>query len=426
LAKKIEKQPREYTKRQISHAKKQAFRQRIYLFAGISVIVAVVLLIAAGWFFGEYLPLNKTIATVYDTNIKEKDLIDTAAAYAQTQTDFDISQNLDYILNAMAQNILIKREAAKLGITISDQELADNIKGAKISNGYKELIRASMLTDKLRKDYFDKQVPDSGNQVLIKAMMVESPEVVSVIKERLLNGEDFTALVNEFGVNAISKNNGGVFDWHPASVLSSEISSSIPVNWAFSDNVTKGQISDALSDNTSSKLLGYWLIRINEAASLKEDGNTSANVSALLLSSEAEAASVKAQLESGADLAELADKLSQYTPTQQAHGTIIAIQTDNISDNFNNYVFNPGTPIGVWSDPIKDTRYYTAGGDWIVQVADKDNNRAYSTEDKSTMIDAAYSAWANDLWSASTAEVIVTLDDQTRQLAIEKATAKVK
>ena len=426
MAKKVEKQPREYTKRQLSHAKKQALRQRIYLFGGIAVIVAVILLTLSGWIFGEYLPLNKTIGSIYDSKIKEKDLIDTAIVYAQTQTGVDITQSLDSVVNAMLQNTLIKQEAAKLGITVSDQELSDQLKGAKISNGYKELVRASMLADKMRKEYFSKQVPDSGNQVLMKAMMVESPELVPGIKDSLLNGDNFTALVNKYAVNKVSIDNGGVFDWHPASVLSSDISTSIPVDWAFNQNTIKGQISDALTDNASSKELGYWLIRINQAAGQTADGNISADVSALLLSSEAEATRIKAQLESGADLATLADKYSQYTPTQQAHGTITAVQSDNISDNFNNYVFNPGTPVGVWSGPIKDTKYSTKGGAWIVQVVDKDNNRPYSTDDKNTMVDSAYSDWTNNLWLTASPDVRLYFDDASRKLAIERINVKVK
>jgi hypothetical protein len=426
LAKKIEKQPREYTKRQLSHAKKAAIRQKIYLFGGIAVIAAVILLILSGWVFGEYLPLNKTIVMVYDTPIKEKDLIDTAVAYGKAQSNLDVTQNLDNILNAMVQNILIRREAAKLGITISDQELADEVKGAKNSSALNELIRASLLTNKLRQDYFGKQVPDSGNQVLMNAMMVESPELVPGIRDRLLSGDNFTALVNEFSVNKASQDNGGIFDWHPAAILSQDLGSSIPVNWAFGENVVKGQISDDLSDNVTSKQLGYWLIKLNQVPGLRADGTTSANVSALLLSNQAEALRVKAQLKSGADLAALADKFSQYSPAQQGRGTMIAVESDNISGNFNNYVFGTGTPLGVWSEPIKDTRYSTKGGDWIVQVVDKSNDRKYSTDDKTSIIDTAYSDWANSLWLASNTSVVDTFDEAGRQLAIDRTKLKLK
>jgi parvulin-like peptidyl-prolyl isomerase len=427
LAKKVEKQPREYTKRQLSHAKKAALRQKIYLFGGIAVITAVILLTLSGWIFGEYLPLNKTIAMVYDTPIKEKDLIDSTVAYGKVQENFDITQNLDGILNAMIQNILIRREAAKLGITVSDQELADAVKGTKNTNAYKELVRSSLLTNKLRQDYFGKQIPDSGNQVLMNAMMVESPELVPGIRDRLLSGDNFTALVNEFAVNKASQDNGGVFDWHPAAILYQDLGSTIPVDWAFSENVVKGQISEDLSDNTTSKQLGYWLIKVNQSPGVRADGTTSANVSVLLLSSNAEAIRVKAQLESGADLAAVADKFSQFSPAQQGRGTMIAVESDNISGNFNNYVFGTDTPLGVWSEPIKDTtRYTTKGGDWIVQAVDKSNDRKYSTDDQTSLIDTAYSDWANSLWLASTKDIKSTLDEAARQLAIDRVKSKLK
>jgi parvulin-like peptidyl-prolyl isomerase len=424
LAKREEKQPREFTRRQVSHAKKQALRQRIILFGGISVIVVVVLLIFSGWLFGEFLPLNKVVAKVYDTNIRERQLIDVAVAYGSTQTSFDVTQNLDNILQGMMQNILTEREAAKLGITVTDQELEDAIKGTEYPDGYKSLIRASLVTNKLRQDYFNKQLPDSGNQVLMNAMLVESEELVPAIKARLLSGDNFTALAGEFALNSVSKDNGGVFDWHPASLLYSEIGTSIPVDWAFSENVVKGQISDALSDNGSSKQLGYWLIKVNEKPVLQDTGETSANVSAILLSSEAQAARARAELESGADLGALADTLSQYTASQEAHGTWNVLDSDNISASFNGFTFDLQTPVGVWSQPIKDTQLYTNDGAWIVQVVDKSDQQPYSTTDKSTMVDTAYTDWVTNLWSSSASNYSSLLDDAARKLAIDRITAK--
>ena len=425
MAKKIEKQPREYTKRQLSHAKKAERRQKIYIFSGIGVIVAVVVLAISGWLFGEFIPMNKTIASIDNETIKEIDLIDTAVLYAQGGTD--ITQQLDYILQSMIQNLLIKREAAKLGYTVTAEELSDALKAnsGKPSQAFKDLISADLLTKKLRQEYFDNQISDSGNQVLMNAMLVESPEVAEVVRRQVLAGDNFTGLVSQYAVNKVSKDNGGIFDWHPLKILNDEISTSIPGNWAFSENVTKGMVSDPLSDNASSKQLGYWLIRVNEPVDINGEGGNSANISAILLSSEAQAIDFRAQLEAGADLAAMADTYSQYSPSQQAHGTWTVAESSNISTPFNSFAFDSTTPLGVWSQPVKDTQFWTTGGAWVVQIVDKADDRPYSSADKEIMVDALYSEWANILWQNSTAEVRYTFDDPQRSLAVSRILSRI-
>lgn len=417
------KQPREYTKRQLSHAKKQALRQKIFMFTGIGVIVAVVLLILAGWLFGEFLPDNKAIASVYDENITQKQLVDTLVVYGGMY-GIDITQNIDYIMSSMVQSVLVKQAAAKLGITVSDEEVKTALNDADVSDAYKENLRASLLTEKLKKEHFNNQVPDSGNQVLMNAMLVESAEIVPEVRERLMGSDNFSMLAEEYAVNVVSKNNKGSFDWHPQEILVRDISTAVPVDWAFSETVTKGQISEALTDNASSKQLGYWLLRLNEKP-ITADEESTANVSALLLSSEAEALRIKAQLEAGADLAELADKLSQYSPSQMGHGNIKVDQSENISIEVNDYVFNPDTPLGEWSAPIKDNRYYTKGGAWIVQIVDKSNDHPYSEADKNSLVDTAFSEWVNSLWLASTTEIKYTFDEADRARALDEANRQI-
>jgi hypothetical protein len=388
------------------------------------VIVAVVLLILAGWLFGEFLPNNKAIATVYDEDITQKELVETLVVYGGMY-GIDINQNLDYIMSSLVQNALVKHEAAKLGITVSDEEIDTALNGADVNDAQRALAHASLLAEKLKKEHISNQVPDSGNQVLMNAMLVESEEVAAVVRQRLTSGDNFTALAEEYAMNTVSKNNKGVFDWHPQAILSSDIGTSIPVNWAFSENVTKGQVSEFLSDNSSSKQAGYWLLRLNEEPSLTAENTTSANVSALLLSNETEALSVKAQLEAGADLGSLADTLSQYSPTQLGHGNITVDQSENISGEVNNYIFNPDTPLGEWSSPIRDERYWTKGGAWVVQIVDKSSDHPYSEDDRSTLIDTAFSEWVNSLYLASVTDIKYSFDDAARTRAIEEANKKI-
>jgi parvulin-like peptidyl-prolyl isomerase len=427
-----EEKPREYTKRQLSHHKKQERRQKIILISGITVIVAVILLITGGWLFGEYLPLNKTIVTVYDTKIKQSMLIDTMIYFSQGNSGVDLASQMDSILNYMIQNELNKQAAAAMGITVSDDEI-ETAYGKNLDEAQKAGAYGSLLNTKLKDEYFNTQVPDSGNQVLMNAMLVESEELIPQLRQELLSSGNFSALAEKYAVNTVSKDNKGVFDWHPASVLTTNIGTSIPVDWAFNENVSVGDISSGVSDNSSSKQLGYWLIRVNETpAAITESENTSvvvdtsANISALLVSSKAEALRVKALLEANNDISAIADTYSQYSPSQQGHGELgIVAESENISAPFNNYAFNANTIVGAWSDPIQDTQFWTKGGAWFIQLVDRSNNRAYSKDDKDTLITKAYSDWTNALWTGAADKIIYNFNEEERALALQRATEKI-
>jgi hypothetical protein len=429
-----EEKPREYTKRQLSHHKKQERRQKIILISGITIIVAVILIITGGWLFGEYLPLNKTIVTVSDIKIKQSMLIETMKYFVQANNGADISSQMDSILNFMIQNELNKKEAAALGITISDEDI-EKAYGKDQNAVPKTILYANLLTNKLKAEYFDTQVPDSGNQVLMNAMLVEDEELIPQLRQELLSSGNFSMLADKYAVNTVSKENKGVFEWHPASVLTTEIGTSIPVDWAFNENVSVGDISSGLSDNSSSKQLGYWLIRVNETpvsvavgdnTSAEGEKDVSANVSALLVSSKAEALRVKALLEATNDISAIADQYSQYSPSQQGHGELgLVLESQNISAPFNGYVYNADTVVGAWSDPIPDTQFWTKGGSWFVQLVDKSNDRAYSEDDKSTLVNKLYSDWTTALWTSNTDKIVYNFNEKDRQLAIQRASVKI-
>ena len=416
--KNIEKAPREMTHRQLSHHKKQLRRQRIIFIGGISVIVAIVLIIMAGWFFGEYYPLQKTIAKVYDTKISESMFIDAMEIAARTQTDIDLYQQSSSILSQLVRSELIRREAENLGITVNDEDVEAPLEGAEFlrNDAGRLTVRSSLLVDKLLTGYFDEQVPDSDTQVLMNAMLIENEELAPEVQARINNGDNFTVLAEEYALNTISRDSKGIFDWHPAAVLENKLGSSIPVDWAFSAEAKKGDISPALNDTESNKKVGYWLIKVTE-----NPGEGEALVQALLLADRYQAEDIKSQLESGGDLAALADQFSQYSPSQTGHGDLGAVtDTQNISAAFNAYVFSPDSEIGKWSSPIKDDTYWTKGGAWIVQVVDKEENRAVSEDDRNALIYKAYNDWISNLFTNAGEEISYAISDEQIQWAVDK------
>ncbi len=387
--KRIEKPPREITRRQRSHLQKQKRRQRIIFYGGVSVIAAVVLIVLVGWFMGEYLPLHKTVLKVNDTEFDTSYYIDVLKIAGSNQPAPNFQMLAGSVIQQITQNELISQRAEELGVTVSDEEVKQMLEdlGLPLSDGYVGFFRAQLLQNRLRDEYFGAQVPESDKQVHVMAMLVESESQALEIRNGLLSGDNFTALAEEFAQNYYSKNvNQGDFGWHPEVILNNQLGSLVPVDYAF--GAEAGALSDPLYDEDMYKQVGYWLIRVNN---IPEEG--SANVSAVFLSSEDEAREIKTRLEAGEDLGPIADEYSDYSPSRDQHGELGTIMPGGISDIFDEYVFDLGVESGKWSEPIRDETYWSKGGYWLVKVVDKDDERKLSDEDRAFLIGQLFDDW---------------------------------
>jgi len=411
--------PREMTHRQLSHHKRQQRRQRIIFYGGISIIAAVIIIIIVGWVFSEYRPLHKTVFKVYDTSIPMVDYVDTIKIAGMNTEASQLPSLASNIANEIISIELLRHGAEEFDVVVSDEEVKTALKNSGLpdNEAAKSVMRAQLLTNKVKSDYFSAKIPASDNQVYIMAMLAESESLIPEIRARLESGDNFTMLAAKYAQNYTSKEvNKGDYGWHPAAILKDLLGSDIPINWAF--NAAPGDISPALKDTEAYKKLGYWLLRVNN---IPEEGT--ANVSAILASSEFEARELKTRLESGSDnLTAIADTYSQYSLSKEQHGELGVVEfSENISDNFNGYVFSKETQLGQWSEPIQEGTFYTKGGAWIVRLVDKETNRKLSDADKNTLIEKAYNDWANGLWATASADIINNLTEEDQQWAIDRA-----
>jgi len=420
--KKIEK-PKEYTRRQLSHFQRQKRRQRIILLSGIGIIAAVILIILIGWFIGEYRPMHRTVIKINETEFKASYYIELLKMVGAGSPGQDLDAITSTMINNIIENELVRQEAETLGIIVSDEEVKQALEeeGTPVNDVTIGLTRSQKLQTRLRDEHFSAQVPVSDNQVNVMAMLVESESVAAEIRDKVVNGDNFTALAKQYGQNYYSKNAPfGDFGWHPAEVLQSRFDTLIPIDYAFSAEA--GDVSPPLSDNESYKQLGYWLINVL-GISTEDD----AEVQALYLSNQQEAFDIKARLESGDNISALAEQYSQYTPSKENGGKLepIARPTGNattISEVFDGYIFNPATEFGKWSDPVKDTDYWTRGGAWVVKVVDKDDNRELSTEDRTYLINNTYSDWVKQLPLKHATEIDISgLTEEVRVWMVEQA-----
>lgn len=423
--KNIKKAPREMSHRQLSHHKRAQRRQRIFFFGGIAIIVAVIGIILGGWLAGEYLPLNKTVIEVFEAKFDTAYFIDTMVLLGKLQGANSMSELAATAVKQITGNEILIQEAGKLGFVISDEEARQFLKNLGINLGINinindaaiHLAKSELLKTKLRENYFSSLVTSNDTQLHVMAMMVESDTVAALVRDRILSGENFTLLAAQYAADAASKDVLGDYGWHPISIFKDKFYAVIPLDYISRADARAGDVSQPLSDNASSKKMGYWLIKVNE----RPDQDT-ANVSAVYLGSEEEALFNRAKLEAGAVLAPIADNLSQYITSQQKHGELGLINvTENITDIFNGYVFSSSTEIGKWSQPLRDDTFYSKGGVWLVQIVDREENRPLTAEDRDSLITTLFTGWTSKIWTENSPSFINNLTEDLTQWAVDRA-----
>ena len=393
--KKTEKPKREYTRRQISSIQKQRRRQRITFFGGIAVIAAVVLIVLLGWLIGDYIPLHKTVLQVNDTKFNTGQYIELLKMLKEGQPDSDIGMLGQTTMQQMQRAEVTKQKAAELGITVSEDVVIGQLESMDlpVNYGYIATLESQLIESKLKSDYFGSQVPESAEQVHARAMLVESESQALEIRGQILAGDNYTALVEEYALDYYAMNvNQGDYGWHPREIYEVQLGSAVAIDYAFS--AEPGVWSEPLFDEEKSKQLGYWLIRVND---IPEEG--SANVSAVFLTSEDEAWEIKARLEAGEALGPIAEEYSNYSPSRDKHGELGYTMPEQISEPFDNYVFAVGTELGKWSDPIRDDKYWSTGGYWLVEAVDREEDRVVDAGDRNYLVDQLYNNWISGLFS---------------------------
>jgi parvulin-like peptidyl-prolyl isomerase len=413
--KKAEKHKRELTKRQLSRWQQQKRRQRFILGSGILIIVAVLGVVGSGvynqWYVLEYKPLRETVIEVNDTKFDMGYYIKMLQYYTQGMSSQYIPYMVDEVVKAIEQSELIRQEAMKLGISVSDEEVDKELKSydPPLSKDYRDAVRTQMLVGKLSDEYFDKKVPISAEQRHIFAMFLESGSQASEVRAKLEAGEDFSKLAGELSVDSICKAKEGDLGWRPEGVLPLLLETNMVDEYAF--NCEAGVLSQPIYDETKTKSVGYWLIKVLS----RDEAAKTAQVKVMLLGNEQQASEVRARLEGGDDFATLAKELSQHDASK-GNGGDFTVSQDMMSSAFNEFAFK--SELNVLSQLIRDDTVSTKGGYWLVKVAEVDNNRQIEKEDRDLLKSDALNKWVKGLLDDPENKVKSYLDDEKKQWAI--------
>ena len=433
VKKKVEKPQREVTKRQLSQWQKQKRRQRIILGFGIFIIVAVLGIVGVGWYTRYYQPLHQTVITVNDTEFN----MDYYIKMLKLNYMYGLT---DDVVRFIERNELIRQGAMKLPtpIIVSDDEVDEELKSLDlpISREYRDMVRTEMLISKLWDEYFEQEVPVSAEQRHIMAMLLESESQAIEVGVRLEDDESFADIAGELSLEGISKNENGDLGWHPKDILTALLGTSIPEEYAFSGEV--GELSQPLYDETITKRVGYWLIKVLEREEVleseeeeeeevleREEESGEAHVQAILLGSQEEAQDVRTRLEASEDFdkdfAELAGELSQHDASKESGGDLDWLAPGMMSSAFDGFAFDAEIELGTLSEPIIDDTAVTKGGYWLLKVVDKDEDRQLEDDDRDLLKGKLLNEWVSGLWD--NAEIDDSyLDVEKKWWAIMQAT----
>lgn len=415
--KRKEKPRREVTRRQLSQWQQHRKRQRIIFGLGIFIIVVVLGVMGAGWYISQYQPLRQNVITVNDTNFNMDYYVKTLEFYGGGQPTYYLYSIAGEVVTIIQRNELIRQGAMKLGISVSQEEVDEELKSRDppLSKDYRDLVRAVMLIDKLRDEYFDQQVLLYAEQRHIMAMLLEGESQATEVRLRLEDGEDFAELAGELSLESLSRAENGDLGWRPEGVLTMLLGTSILDEYAFSSEV--GVLSQPLHDEEIIKGVGYWIAKVVE----REEKTEKAKVLGILLGSEQEAQKVRGKLEAGEDFGELAKEFSQHDWSKENGGDLGWLIPGEAGPTFDEFIFNSEVELGVVSEPIRDDTVFTKGGYWLIKVQDKDDNRQIDDSDRELLKADALSKWIEALWNDPENKIESYLDGEKIAWAIEKA-----
>ena len=392
MAKKKTQKPRRIvTKHQLTRWQQQEKRRRIILFLGILVITVIIGTVIAGWYIGQYQPMQQTVIRVNDTEFNMKYYVDTIKFYGGNQTDSYSEYLADQVTETIARNELIRQGASKMEISVSEDDVDEKLESIDLPDNevLQDLVRNQIIINRLLDEYFEKQVPVSAEQVHLMAMLLESEHQATEVRARLENGESFIRLAEELSLYNLVGIEQGDFGWHPRAIFNDLLDASL-VEYAF--NTEAGTLSQPKYDEETSKDIGYWLIIVQSRNEEEEE----AQVQAMLLGSEAEAWEIRDRLEAGEEFSALAEEFSRLSGVEENKGEY-ELSPGMASPVFDEFVFNSEVEPGTISEPIRDDTTVTDGGYWLIKVSDKDEDRQIGKDDQDWLKAKALDKWVSSL-----------------------------
>ena len=387
------------------------------LWASIGVISLVGVILLTGFVTQQLIPviipLHKTVLTVNGVSYNAQYIARLVNYFTGGDATYAYSY-IDFAIDTAKQDELIKEGAAKLGITVSDDEVKSYIatNSLKYNATTRDIAYASTLYQKLTDQKFKPQVGSSGPQRDAYVMLLESAAQAESVKTRLMAGESFADITATLSLDSTTVTDKGDLGYHPSGIIDGLLSATGLDNKIFS-----GSINDLsyFYDDAKSKQLGYWIIKVTDKTTT--NGVQTAKASGILLPTIEKAQDIIQQLNNGGDFATLAKQNSQDSATKDKDGDLGTLTSGTSTGAYISYVFDANTQVGQISQPIQTKDASTTGAYWLYQIVSAQPTRDFTSDDQTTLVNKAFSDWAKTL-SDDPSNVIdqVTLTEAQRDV----------
>jgi foldase protein PrsA len=382
------------TRRQMASWQKQQRRQKIIFVTGVSIIALTIVIVLAGWLFGYFIPQRETVITVNDREFSYSYFVDALAARGAGRDAQQIQSTASILDSDIQQQELVRQEAEAMGITVSREEINAELEDLQLprNDATRDIVAYNLTVGKLLDGYFDREVSATAEQVNVTAMLLEDEAAAGEVREKLAAGDNFTALAGEYSVNTYTRSRGGEIGWQPRERLVELLDTEAVADYAF--GAPAGTLSQPRYDENVLKKVGYWLVKVLSGGGPAEE----AEIQAMLLGSEGEAMEVREKLAGGDNFTALAQEHSQLTGTGIDFTEATPIRRGEVTGAFDAYVFGEEAPPEEVSLPVRDETVYTAGGYWLIQVLEKDENRELTENDRELLKEQALEEWIQTLF----------------------------
>ena len=404
---------RQPTRRQLSRWRRERRIQRITVIAGTIFMVLVVAYASYGYYAEELKPLNQPVLKVDNSVFTMGYYLKFLKLYSQGQAEAMLPTIAELSLGAIEQGEVMRREAVGLGFAVTDEEVKQGLKAAKLPDdrAHADFIATRLLTRKMLEDYFDARVPVSCEQAYVQAMLLQDEDTAKVVVERLNNGEDFLALAKEFTVETVTKSYGGELGWVPRGYVDKVfgIESATFEELVFS--LEPGTVSQTVYDGFVNKNIGYWVVEV-----LEKSETQGSHIRGILVGTKKQAMEVRERLENGEDFAALAKEYSQDDASRDNGGDLGWVQRWSDTGALSRLAFSlePGT----FSQPTPDVSRQTKGGYWLVKVVEKESDRKLDDGIREGLKMDALSDWLAEVRKNHKIERLMT--EQQQMWAIKK------
>jgi parvulin-like peptidyl-prolyl isomerase len=213
-------------------------RKRIILITA-AYIVLVFLIISLPFYFKYLAPQKRTVLQVGEVHITTQDLIKRLRLQPR-DTGTNLLEAATNLLQEMQNEILIRQEASKQNIKVTEQELDKEIRRRVLASApaegkfeelysavlrrmglkeqeYRDLVRTDILRGKVLLSFLEK-TPDQADQIHLSIIITGTAAQAEAARIRLQKGEDFSRLAKEISLDLESAKKGGDLGWIPKGV----------------------------------------------------------------------------------------------------------------------------------------------------------------------------------------------------------------